>query len=151
MNSGIRCIVLLACITICSSASIMRCKCIKTISAVRTHLIADAKVYKPVPSCSQQEVIVILKDKTQLCLDPAGRQAQDIIRILEAKEMQAKAKQTSSVNTKATTAATTTTAAIITSAATTSAATSPPVAAAATSTAATPVAATSPPVAATSL
>uniref|UniRef100_A0A3B5LIK4 Chemokine interleukin-8-like domain-containing protein n=1 Tax=Xiphophorus couchianus TaxID=32473 RepID=A0A3B5LIK4_9TELE len=66
---------------------IMRCKCIKTISAVRTHLIADAKVYKPVPSCSQQEVIVILKDKTQLCLDPAGRQAQDIIRILEAKEM----------------------------------------------------------------
>uniref|UniRef100_A0A3B5QZZ0 C-X-C motif chemokine n=1 Tax=Xiphophorus maculatus TaxID=8083 RepID=A0A3B5QZZ0_XIPMA len=66
---------------------IMRCKCIKTISAVRTRLIADAKVYKPGPSCSLQEVIVILKDKTQLCLDPAGRQAQDIIRILEAKEM----------------------------------------------------------------
>ncbi|XP_032438054.1 interleukin-8-like isoform X3 [Xiphophorus hellerii] len=120
MNSGIRCIVLLACITICSSASIMRCKCIKTISAVRTRFIADATVYKPGPSCSLQEVIVILKNKTQLCLDPAGRQAQDIIRILKAKEMQTKAEQTSSVNTKATTAATTTTATIITSATTTS-------------------------------
>uniref|UniRef100_A0A3B5Q7D8 C-X-C motif chemokine n=1 Tax=Xiphophorus maculatus TaxID=8083 RepID=A0A3B5Q7D8_XIPMA len=75
MKSAVQLVVLLACIFLCSSArSIMRCKCIKTISAVRTRLIADAKVYKPGPSCSLQEVIVILKDKTQLCLDPAGRQ-----------------------------------------------------------------------------
>uniref|UniRef100_A0A3P9N607 Chemokine interleukin-8-like domain-containing protein n=1 Tax=Poecilia reticulata TaxID=8081 RepID=A0A3P9N607_POERE len=67
---------------------IMRCQCIKTISAVRPHLIADVRVHQPGPYCSKQEVIVILKDETQRCLDPEGRQAQDIIRsLLKAKEM----------------------------------------------------------------
>ncbi|XP_017164005.1 growth-regulated alpha protein-like [Poecilia reticulata] len=137
MNSGIQCIVLLACIAVCSSASIMRCQCIKTISAVRPHLIADVRVHQPGPYCSKQEVIVILKDETQRCLDPEGRQAQDIIRsLLKAKEMQTKAEKTSRVNTKATTAAAATTAATTTTAtsveATAVEATAAPTAAAAT-------------------
>uniref|UniRef100_A0A3P9N5R2 C-X-C motif chemokine n=1 Tax=Poecilia reticulata TaxID=8081 RepID=A0A3P9N5R2_POERE len=76
MNSGIQCIVLLACIAVCSSASIMRCQCINTVPAVRRNRIADVRVHQPGPSCSKQEVIVILKDKTKLCLDLDGRQPQ---------------------------------------------------------------------------
>uniref|UniRef100_A0A3P9N5X8 C-X-C motif chemokine n=1 Tax=Poecilia reticulata TaxID=8081 RepID=A0A3P9N5X8_POERE len=66
--------------------SIMRCQCINTVPAVRRNRIADVRVHQPGPSCSKQEVIVILKDKTKLCLDLDGRQAQDIIRSLLKKK-----------------------------------------------------------------
>ncbi|KAM4713956.1 C-X-C motif chemokine 5-like [Anableps anableps] len=85
MNSAIQCIVLLACIAICSSASIMKCQCVKTTQSVKPTLIADVIVHQPRPSCSKYEVIVILKDKSKRCLDPES----DFTKLLlKAKEIQ---------------------------------------------------------------
>ncbi|XP_014842230.1 PREDICTED: C-X-C motif chemokine 3-like [Poecilia mexicana] len=70
MKSVIQCIVLLACIAICTSNQLIKCRCIKTIPAVRRHLIADIKVYEPYPLCSKREVIVVRKDNKEFCLNP---------------------------------------------------------------------------------
>ncbi|XP_017163961.1 growth-regulated alpha protein-like isoform X3 [Poecilia reticulata] len=70
MKSAIQCIVLLACIAVCTSNSVGRCRCIKTIPAVRNHLISDVKVYEPTPACHKREVIAIMTDNRQRCLDP---------------------------------------------------------------------------------
>ncbi|XP_015230948.1 PREDICTED: alveolar macrophage chemotactic factor-like [Cyprinodon variegatus] len=82
MNSAIQFIVLLACISICTSASIKNCHCVKTVEAVRPKLIAHVREHKPRPYCSKHEVIVILKDKSKLCLDPDSEFTK---RVLETK------------------------------------------------------------------
>uniref|UniRef100_A0A3Q2E6A2 Alveolar macrophage chemotactic factor-like n=1 Tax=Cyprinodon variegatus TaxID=28743 RepID=A0A3Q2E6A2_CYPVA len=78
MNSAIQFIVLLACISIC----IKNCHCVKTVEAVRPKLIAHVREHKPRPYCSKHEVIVILKDKSKLCLDPDSEFTK---RVLETK------------------------------------------------------------------
>ncbi|XP_017163962.1 growth-regulated alpha protein-like isoform X4 [Poecilia reticulata] len=70
MKSAIQCIVLLACIAICTSNPVGRCRCIKTIPAVRSSLIADIKVNEPSPACHEREVIVVRKDNKEFCLNP---------------------------------------------------------------------------------
>uniref|UniRef100_A0A3B5R9X9 Chemokine interleukin-8-like domain-containing protein n=1 Tax=Xiphophorus maculatus TaxID=8083 RepID=A0A3B5R9X9_XIPMA len=52
------------------SPAITKCRCIRTVPAVRRRLIVDVKVYEPNPICSKQEVMAIVKDNNQLCLDP---------------------------------------------------------------------------------
>ncbi|XP_068584373.1 interleukin-8-like [Cebidichthys violaceus] len=79
MNTAIRCIVLLACITICTSSSFVYCRCVKTRNAVLPSLIAHVEVYEPRPYCNKKEVIVILKDGKRWCLDPKGKFAQLIL------------------------------------------------------------------------
>uniref|UniRef100_A0A096MES2 Chemokine interleukin-8-like domain-containing protein n=1 Tax=Poecilia formosa TaxID=48698 RepID=A0A096MES2_POEFO len=71
MKSAVQLIVLLACVFLCTSGNpIKKCRCIKTIPAVRRHLIADVKVYEPYPLCSKREVIVVRKDNKEFCLNP---------------------------------------------------------------------------------
>ncbi|XP_047242619.1 growth-regulated alpha protein-like [Girardinichthys multiradiatus] len=73
MNPAIQCIVLLACISICSSAAIKNCQCVRTSLAIRRYLIIDVKEEPPRPYCSRSEVIVTLKDKRKVCLDPKSQ------------------------------------------------------------------------------
>ncbi|XP_038126344.1 alveolar macrophage chemotactic factor-like [Cyprinodon tularosa] len=109
MNSAIQFIVLLACITICTSASITKCHCVKTVEAVRPKLIAHVREHKPRPYCNEHEVIVILKDKSKLCLDPDSEFTK---RVLETKnKSNKKTDKMDTVNPETTTAATTTSAA----------------------------------------
>uniref|UniRef100_A0A3P9N632 Chemokine interleukin-8-like domain-containing protein n=1 Tax=Poecilia reticulata TaxID=8081 RepID=A0A3P9N632_POERE len=70
MKSAVQLIVLLACVFLCTSGHVGRCRCIKTIPAVRNHLISDVKVYEPTPACHKREVIAIMTDNRQRCLDP---------------------------------------------------------------------------------
>ncbi|MED6266427.1 hypothetical protein CHARACLAT_002065 [Characodon lateralis] len=83
MNSAIQCIVLLACIAICTSASIRNCQCVKTTQAVNPALIADVRVHEPRPYCSKHEVIIILKDKSQVCLNPESDFTKVVLNIMK--------------------------------------------------------------------
>ncbi|KAF7229978.1 alveolar macrophage chemotactic factor [Nothobranchius furzeri] len=73
MNSAVQFTVLLACITICSSAVIKNCRCVNSIKAVNPKMIVEVRVLKPRPYCSKCEVIVTLKDKRSKCLDPESQ------------------------------------------------------------------------------
>uniref|UniRef100_A0A3Q2D0P3 Chemokine interleukin-8-like domain-containing protein n=1 Tax=Cyprinodon variegatus TaxID=28743 RepID=A0A3Q2D0P3_CYPVA len=89
MNSAIQFIVLLACITICTSASkCSKCQCVKTDKAVRPKLIAHVREYKPRPYCNEHEVIVILKDKSKLCLDPDSEFTKRVLETLNSSNSQ---------------------------------------------------------------
>ncbi|XP_075948318.1 growth-regulated alpha protein [Anarhichas minor] len=79
MNTAIRCIILLACITICTSKSILKCRCVKTSQAVLRSRIARIEVCEPRPYCSKKEIIVTLKDGSSGCLDPNGEFTQLIL------------------------------------------------------------------------
>uniref|UniRef100_A0A096M0N1 C-X-C motif chemokine n=1 Tax=Poecilia formosa TaxID=48698 RepID=A0A096M0N1_POEFO len=83
MKSVIQCIVLLACIAICTSRNIRYCHCIKTIRAVRRSLIADVNVYEPSPACPHREVIVTMTDNSQRCLDPESKFTKNLLRGVE--------------------------------------------------------------------
>ncbi|KAK9524876.1 hypothetical protein VZT92_017240 [Zoarces viviparus] len=104
MNTAIRCTILLACIAICTSKSILKCRCVKTSQAVLPALIARVEVYEPRPYCSKKEVIVILKDGTSGCLNPNGEFAQLILqakqkqRALRAHKMRATSRKSSSTS-----------------------------------------------------
>uniref|UniRef100_A0A3B5R6S3 Chemokine interleukin-8-like domain-containing protein n=1 Tax=Xiphophorus maculatus TaxID=8083 RepID=A0A3B5R6S3_XIPMA len=50
--------------------SFMRCRCIRTIPTVRRILIADVIVYEPRPACHKFEVVAVMKNNRQFCLDP---------------------------------------------------------------------------------
>ncbi|MEQ2168053.1 hypothetical protein GOODEAATRI_010557 [Goodea atripinnis] len=99
MNPAIQCIVLLACISICSSVAIKNCQCVRTSQAIRRSLIIDVKVEPPRPYCSRSEVIVTLKDERKVCLDP---KSQFTIRLLLNSRM-IKASQNPSITTTAAT------------------------------------------------
>ncbi|XP_017293729.1 C-X-C motif chemokine 3-like isoform X2 [Kryptolebias marmoratus] len=70
MNSVIQCVVLVACIAFCTSASILDCRCRKTEPAVNKTRIVKVTEYKPRPYCNKHEVIVTMKNGTQWCLNP---------------------------------------------------------------------------------
>ncbi|XP_022619915.1 interleukin-8-like [Seriola dumerili] len=97
MNTAIQCIVLLACMVICSSMSIKRCQCVKTKGHVNPNLITDVKVYKPRPYCNRTEVIVLLKDNNLMCLDPKKRFTQTILKVIEMQRAQRAAKMNTTV------------------------------------------------------
>ncbi|XP_038126345.1 alveolar macrophage chemotactic factor-like [Cyprinodon tularosa] len=109
MNSAIQFIVLLACITICTSASIKKCHCVKTDKAVRPKLIAHVREHKPRPYCNEHEVIVILKDKSKLCLDPDSEFTKRVLETINRSNK--KTDKMDTVKPETTTAATTTSAA----------------------------------------
>ncbi|XP_041840923.1 C-X-C motif chemokine 11-6-like [Melanotaenia boesemani] len=96
MKSAIQCIVLLACVAICTSATILKCRCIKANKAVNPSLIVDVSVYQPSSYCNKQQVIVTLKDNSFRCLDPNSKFTKQV---LQRKEMKNAAKMTSSSNT----------------------------------------------------
>ncbi|XP_014842232.1 PREDICTED: growth-regulated alpha protein-like [Poecilia mexicana] len=111
MKSAVQLIVLLACVFLCTSGNpITKCRCIETIPTVRRALIADIKVYEPYPLCSKREVMTIMTDKSERCLDPESNFTKRLLR--------EKAKTTKT--TTKTTTTTTTTAATTKSAATSS-------------------------------
>ncbi|XP_033992848.1 C-X-C motif chemokine 9-like [Trematomus bernacchii] len=83
MNYAIQCIVFLACIITCTSLHILKCRCIKTSSSVNISLIADIKDLPPRPYCNKREVIVYLKDKRSVCLDPEGAFTQAVLRTIK--------------------------------------------------------------------
>ncbi|XP_014886313.1 uncharacterized protein LOC106946479 [Poecilia latipinna] len=85
MKSVIQCIVLLACIAICTSHPLIKCRCIKTIPAVRHHLIADIKVYEPNSFCSKREVIVVRKDNKVFCLDQESNFTKRLLEMVKRK------------------------------------------------------------------
>ncbi|XP_039455021.1 permeability factor 2-like isoform X1 [Oreochromis aureus] len=70
---AIQCIVLLACMALCTSLVIPRCRCLKTSKSVKIALIAQLKVDEPRPHCNRREVIVTLKDGSEQCLDPESK------------------------------------------------------------------------------
>ncbi|CAI5669270.1 growth-regulated alpha protein [Oreochromis niloticus] len=70
---AIQCIVLLACMALCTSLVIPRCRCLKISKSIRGALIAQLKVDEPRPHCNKKEVIVTLKDGREQCLDPESK------------------------------------------------------------------------------
>ncbi|XP_043953515.1 C-X-C motif chemokine 9-like [Gambusia affinis] len=114
MKSAVQLIVLLAFVFLCSSSgyTITRCSCIKTIPTVRRFLVADVNEYKPSAICNKHEVIAIMKDNKQHCLDPKSDFTKRLLRDFAMK-------RTASTEKLSTT--TTTTAATTKSAATSSA------------------------------
>nr|XP_033962484.1 growth-regulated alpha protein-like [Pseudochaenichthys georgianus] len=87
MNYAIQCIVLLACIVTCTSLHILNCRCIKTSSFVNKSLIANIKELPPRPYCNKREVIVLLKDKRSVCLDPEGAFTQAVLRTIQRQKV----------------------------------------------------------------
>ncbi|KAL4007013.1 semaphorin 7 [Sarotherodon galilaeus] len=70
---AIQCIVLLACMALCTSVVIPRCRCVKTSKSVKIAFIAQIKVDEPRPHCNRREVIVTLKNGREQCLDPESQ------------------------------------------------------------------------------
>ncbi|XP_008426163.1 C-X-C motif chemokine 9-like [Poecilia reticulata] len=71
MKSAVQLIVLLACVFLCTSGPVIpKCRCIKTIPAVRHNLIADVKVIEPSGICNKRQVIVVRNDNKEFCLNP---------------------------------------------------------------------------------
>ncbi|XP_036056046.1 C-X-C motif chemokine 3-like [Onychomys torridus] len=60
-------------------ASELRCQCLKTIQRIDFQDIQSLKVTPPGPHCTQTEVIAILKDGQEVCLDPEAPLVQRII------------------------------------------------------------------------
>ncbi|KAL3046253.1 hypothetical protein OYC64_004292 [Pagothenia borchgrevinki] len=94
MNYAIQCIVLLACIITCTSLHILNCRCIKTSSSVNISLIANIKDLPPRPYCNKREVIVYLKDKRSVCLDPEGAFTQAVLRTIKRQKAKLAVKKT---------------------------------------------------------
>ncbi|XP_071315316.1 interleukin-8b.3 [Trachinotus anak] len=82
MNTAIQCIILLACMAMCSSTPMIRCQCPKTSKIVDPSLIISAKVINPRPYCSTKEVIVTMKDQTLRCLDPKEKFTKKILEVM---------------------------------------------------------------------
>ncbi|XP_036137071.1 growth-regulated protein homolog [Molossus molossus] len=53
-------------------ASELRCQCLQTKQGVHPKIIQSVEVTLPGPHCSQIEVIAILKDGQEVCLNPAA-------------------------------------------------------------------------------
>uniref|UniRef100_A0A668VBP8 Chemokine interleukin-8-like domain-containing protein n=1 Tax=Oreochromis aureus TaxID=47969 RepID=A0A668VBP8_OREAU len=81
---AIQCIVLLACMALCTSLGkfIPRCRCLKTSKSVKIALIAQLKVDEPRPHCNRREVIVTLKDGSEQCLDPESKFTKTLISLI---------------------------------------------------------------------
>ncbi|XP_032438038.1 growth-regulated alpha protein-like [Xiphophorus hellerii] len=120
MKFAVQLVVLLACVFLCTSGNpITKCRCIRTVPAVRRHLIADVKVDEPNPICSKQEVIAIMKDNNQRCLDPESDFTKRLLReFFPQRTASTEKHSTKTTTTKTTTTTTTTTAATTKSAAT---------------------------------
>ncbi|XP_025761697.1 permeability factor 2 isoform X3 [Oreochromis niloticus] len=86
----IQCIVLLACMALCTSLVIPRCRCVKTSKSVRIALIAQLKLDEPRPHCNRREVIVTLKDGREQCLDPESKFTKELLKKLKQKKSQRK-------------------------------------------------------------
>ncbi|XP_008284616.1 C-X-C motif chemokine 2-like [Stegastes partitus] len=80
-TATIQCIILLACIAICSSVPVTRCLCNKPIQAVNSSLIAQVTPYEPRAYCNKQEVIVTLKNGTTKCLDPGSAFTKKLLQV----------------------------------------------------------------------
>ncbi|CAI5669267.1 unnamed protein product [Oreochromis niloticus] len=79
---AIQCIVLLACMALCTSLAPPRCRCVKTSKSVRSALIAQIKVHEPRPHCNRREVIVTLKNGREQCLDPESKFTKELLKKL---------------------------------------------------------------------
>ncbi|XP_026018113.1 growth-regulated alpha protein-like [Astatotilapia calliptera] len=99
---AIQCIVLLACMALCTSHFIPRCRCLKPSKSVRGP-ITEVTVHEPRPYCNRREVIVTLKDGSERCLDP---QSKFIIMLLE-KLRQKKSQHKTTVSPQTTTSSAT--------------------------------------------
>ncbi|XP_054458018.1 growth-regulated alpha protein-like [Anoplopoma fimbria] len=95
MNTAIRCIIILACTIICTSASIINCRCARSNKAVKPSLIAEVMEYGPRPYCNKNEVIVRLKDKSSRCLDPNQDFTKAVLRAVQMLRRQLKMNTTS--------------------------------------------------------
>ncbi|KAL4007014.1 semaphorin 7 [Sarotherodon galilaeus] len=83
---AIQCIVLLACMALCTSLPPPRCRCVKTSKSVRIALIAQIKVHEPRPHCNKREVIVTLKNGREQCLDPESKFTKELLKKLNQKK-----------------------------------------------------------------
>nr|XP_023010234.2 interleukin-8-like [Maylandia zebra] len=86
---AIQCIVLLACMALCTSLIIPRCRCLKTSKFVRGP-ITEVKVDEPRAYCNRREVIVTLKDGSERCLDPQSKFTIMLLEKLRQKKSQHK-------------------------------------------------------------
>ncbi|KAF6371610.1 C-X-C motif chemokine ligand 2 [Rhinolophus ferrumequinum] len=57
----------------------LRCQCLKTLQGIHIKNIQSVKVTPPAPHCDRTEVIVILKDGQEVCLNPAAPLVKKII------------------------------------------------------------------------
>ncbi|XP_039901043.1 growth-regulated alpha protein-like [Simochromis diagramma] len=87
---AIQCIVLLACMALCTSLIIPRCRCLKTSKSVKIALIAQLKVDEPRQYCNRREVIVTLKNGSERCLDPQSKFTIMLLEKLRQKKSQHK-------------------------------------------------------------
>ncbi|XP_059131205.1 C-X-C motif chemokine 2-like [Peromyscus eremicus] len=60
-------------------ATELRCQCPRTIQRIDFKTIQSLKVTPPGPHCTQTEVIAILKDGQEVCLDPEAPLVRKII------------------------------------------------------------------------
>nr|XP_004665405.2 growth-regulated protein homolog gamma [Jaculus jaculus] len=57
----------------------LRCQCLQTVPGVHPKSIQSVKVLAPGPHCTQPEVIAMLKDGREICLNPESPMVQKII------------------------------------------------------------------------
>nr|XP_024661985.1 growth-regulated alpha protein-like [Maylandia zebra] len=87
---AIQCIVLLACMALCTSHFIPRCRCLNTSKSVKIALITQLKLDEPRPYCNRREVIVTLKNGSERCLDPQSKFTIMLLEKLRQKKSQHK-------------------------------------------------------------
>uniref|UniRef100_A0AAZ1XYY8 Chemokine interleukin-8-like domain-containing protein n=1 Tax=Oreochromis aureus TaxID=47969 RepID=A0AAZ1XYY8_OREAU len=89
---AIQCIVLLACMALCTSVGkfIPKCRCVKTSKSVWITLITQLKLDEPRPHCNKREVIVTLKNGREQCLDPESKFTKMLLEKLKQKKSQRK-------------------------------------------------------------
>ncbi|KAM5339912.1 platelet basic protein-like [Glossophaga mutica] len=62
----------------------LRCRCVKTVSGIHPSNIQGVNVIKAGPYCSRVEVIAMLKNGKEICLDPEAPRIRKIVqKILE--------------------------------------------------------------------
>ncbi|XP_045713959.1 platelet basic protein [Phyllostomus hastatus] len=62
----------------------LRCRCVKTISSIHLSKIQSVNVIKSGPHCNRVEVIAMLKNGKEVCLDPEAPRIRKIVqKILE--------------------------------------------------------------------
>ncbi|XP_056155961.1 C-X-C motif chemokine 2-like [Lampris incognitus] len=91
MNTAIASAVLLLCVVVCTSEGHRlptqpRCLCVsvsKSLTRKTLSQIDTVKRYGPRPHCSQTEVIMTLKNGSQLCLDPTAKFTETVLKVVK--------------------------------------------------------------------
>ncbi|XP_029974623.1 C-X-C motif chemokine 2-like [Salarias fasciatus] len=86
MNSTLWCMVLLACVSTCTSLVSKRCSCVTKRKRVKATLIVEIKERPPRSYCSSHEIIATLNPGGKSCLDPKSPFIQEAVRTFKKRK-----------------------------------------------------------------